>query len=419
MTKRQILYAVLGFMATMIFVMIAGVVVLLITKPEAKIIWTDAAKKEAQKTVRKKGKWEDKEKQAISKVAAVEVDAPESEEDKKARKRKKPEEVPKTNLGSLARSGWFEQTFKTGDLEDAGWQASWAKDAWYFVSYNRRDGLINVGPTWLVNVQDGRILPKNAMARAGMMPDLANAKEHFEREQQVIGSIANHNFESGVTLGGIMLIHFSGLERTEDGDRIVGWTIVHDYGNAYRAYFQWIEDGEATYADFEFDYAQKALRSRNLQAANLMNLGGDFEPTERVSIMPASYNPEAEQPGDRWLGKSRSACKTRANAARCRALAKVLQDQALIESVEWLLTTRAGDASKFSACKDDQRCKWTPRVKAAGVFEVEYSYELEGDDEVGRADGKATWLIDVKKNQITPQDELAEMAFLAVHPRRL
>jgi hypothetical protein len=413
MTKRQILYAVLGFIATMILIMIAGVAVLLLTKPEAKIIWTDAQKKEAQKAVAKKGKWEGKEKVAISKVAAVKVDAPPTEEDKK--KRRKPEEVPKISLAQLAEAGWFEETFKTENLEAAGWQASWAKDAWYFVSYNRKDGLVNVGPTWLVNLKTGRILPKNAMARAGMAPGAADASDHFDRERQVIGSIANHNFESGVTLGGVMLIHFSELERSSDSDRIVGWTIVHDYGDAYRAYFQWIEDGEATYADFEFDYSKKALRSRNLQAANLMNIGGDFEPTERVSIMPASYNPEAPIASDRWLGKSRKACKSRGNAARCRALAKVLQDQALIESVEWLLTTRAGDASKFSSCKTDRRCKWTPRVKKAGVFEVEYSYELGGDEK----GGKATWLIDVKKNQITPQDELAEMAFLAVHPRRL
>ena len=416
MTKRQILYAVLGFIATMILIMIAGVAVLLLTKPEAKIIWTDAQRKEAQKTVRKKGQWEGKEKAAIAKVVAVQVDAPESEEDARKGKRRKPEEVEKIALGALAKSGWFEGTFKTDDLKAAGWQARWAKDAWYFVSYNRRDGLINVGPTWLVNLKTGRILPKNAMARAGMTPGLADAKDHFDRERQVIGSIANHNFASGVTLGGIMLIHFSELERNSDDDRIVGWTIVHDYGDAYRAYFQWIEDGEATYADFEFDYSKKALRSRNLQAANLMNRGGDFEPTERVSIMPASYNPEAPVPADRWLGKSRKACKTRGNAARCRALAKVLQDQALIESVEWLLTSRAGDASRFSSCKEERRCKWTPRVKSAGVFEVEYSYELGGSGDKG---GKATWEIDVKKNQIKPQDELAEMAFLAVHPRRL
>lgn len=415
MTKRQILYAVLGFMATMIFVMVAAVAVLLLTKPNAKIIWTDPAKKEAQKTVRKASKWEGKEKIAIGKVKAVQVDAPpDPEDDKKGRK--KNEEVPKTSLGQLASSGWFDNTFKTGKLDAVGWQARWAKEAWYFVSYNRRDGLINVGPTWLVNVKDGRILPKNTMARAGMKPGLANAKKHFEHERQVIGSIANHSFDSGVTLGGIMLIHFSGITRSE-GDHIVGWTILHDYGDSYRAYFQWIENGEPTYADFEFDYKKKALRSRNLQAANLMNLGGDFERTERVSIMPASYNPAEPVPAKRWTGKSYKACKAKANAARCRALAKILSDQALINSVEWLLTTRAGDAAKFSACKTDRRCKWTPRVKKAGVFEVEYSYELDSDQ--GEKGGKATWLIDVRKNKIMPQDELAEMAFLAVNPRQL
>ena len=133
---------------------------------------------------------------------------------------------------------------------------------------------------------------------------------------------------------------------------------------------------------------------------------------ERVSIMPASYNPEAPRAKDRWIGKSRKACAAVANVPRCRALAKVLQNKALFGSLEWLLTTQ-GNAGKFSACKEDRRCKWTPRNKGNGVFEVEYSYELD----VAGVAGKATWEIDKRKNHIVPRDELAEMAFLAVQPR--
>jgi hypothetical protein len=382
-----------------------------LNKPDPTIIWTDAEREAAQK-VREKGKWEGREAEAISKVKAVVVEAPTDMASGKKGRKRRPGSDSKTSLDALVESGWFETTFKTGALEEAGWRAHPAKAEWYFVGFYRMDGLIRVGPMWLINLADGRILPKNAMARAGMNPRVATAGKHFARQKQVIGAIANHKFKSGVTLGGVMLIHFSRLARRGADDRIVGWTVIHDYGESYRAHFQWVQGGAATYADFEFQFDKKAVRARNLQAGNLMNLGRDFQRKERVSIMPASYNPDALRAKDRWIGKSRKACAAAANAPRCRALARVLQDKALIGSLEWLLTSQAGDAGKFSACKADRRCKWTPREKGEGVFEVEYTFALEGSLE-----GKATWEIDMLKNHIVPRDEIAEMAFLAVHPR--
>ena len=99
--------------------------------------------------------------------------------------------------------------------------AFFLKKSYYFVSYQRADGLVNLGPTWLVDVKKRKTLPKNAMARAAMNPQQINPKGYFERERQIIGSIANHSFPSGVKLGGIMLIHFATLESQIEDDRIV------------------------------------------------------------------------------------------------------------------------------------------------------------------------------------------------------
>ena len=423
MNKRQLLYMVLSFVTTIVLVLIAAVVILLLEKPQVKIVWTKGTEAPVESKAAPKGKWEGMEKRAIKMVKALQVTDPEAFARKK--KKQKKEDVEKISVEKLAQSGLFEEKFKLAGLGEGEWEARYLKGAFYFVSFQYTERLISLGPTWLVDVQNKRVLPKNIMARAAMDPEAPGVQKFFERERQVIGAIANHSFESGVKLGGIMLIHFSklktptvadekqGEDGEEVGNRIIGWTVVHDYGKTYRAYFQWIESGEPTYADFEFDHAKKALRARNLQAANFMNLGSGFQDTERARIMPSTYNPEASRGKDLWTGPSRDRCRDKNFRRQCDAMAKVLGDRSQMEAVEWLLTVEAKGKDAFDLCKKDLRCKWSASTSDDNLYQISYIYNLSETE----GEQKVSWGVDLKKNAIIPKDRISEMAFFTVHPR--
>jgi hypothetical protein len=413
MTRRQLLYIILSFIITTLLLLIVAAVLVISQKKDVQIVWAEVEEKKVE-TKRQKGRWEEREREAIALVRKLRVTDPEA--DKK--KRKRGEEPEQVALGDLAAREYFEKNYGMQSLEPIGWRARYLKDSYYCVSYHRSDGLVMVGPTWLVDLKVEKVVAKNAMALGVLEPEAAASKDYFERERQVIGAVANHNFESGVNLGGVMLIHFSKGKEKGKEDQLTGWTVVHDYGDNYRAYFQWVEGGEPSYADFEFDYAQKRLRARNLLAANFMNLGRSFEPTERVGIMPSSYNPDAERDQDRWVGDFRKACAAVENRARCKATDRLLQDRAMIEAVEWLLTFEADSVEEFNACKkpvndNKPRCAWSSDELEEGVFSIKYLYDLKPS-----VKGEIAWEIDLKKNLITPRNDLAELAFRAVHPRK-
>lgn len=411
MTRRQILYMVLSFGFTFLFVLILIVLVLIFDKPQVEIVWQENAATNAVAKKHKLGKWEGKGKTAIRLVKKTQVPKPKDPEAKPA----KADDVTEISLGQLMADKFIATNFKTHDLD--GWRARFLKKSYYFVSYRYRDELVDVGPAWLVDVKHKTVIPKNAMAKAAMKPGSLNTKQYFERSQQVVRSIAAHTFPSGINLGGIMLIHFSRLKAQKEGDKILGWTVVHHYGDIYRAFFQWIEHGETTYAEFEFDYKKRALRGQNLQAANLMQEGAAFEEgTSSVSILPKTYNPGAEKRADRWTGATRKACASPKNRDKCNALATILQDHELIEAMQWLLAARANTAQEFEDCKLDRKCMWRPSKKEKGIYQIEYMYDLGKTPGVSE-EKRVAWEVDVKKKKIVPLAKLSDMAFRAVHPR--
>ncbi|MEL6180813.1 MAG: hypothetical protein AAFS10_17760 [Myxococcota bacterium] len=406
---------------------------LLLQKPEIKYLPEQKAASTQVDEKKKKGKWEDKEDNAIALVLETMIPNPAA---KKPRPKKRygppPEELPaKITLKELVDRKFFEKTFKLDKLGHVGWEARFLKRSYYFVTYAHRDELVNVGPTWLVDVKRNRVIAKNAMAEAAMNPSKTDAQEFFEHEQQVVSAISNHRFQTGgISLGGSMLIYFSKLaEKTsmtdkDTEDKILGWTIAHHYGDIYQAYFQWTESGESTYAEFEFNYAEKALRSKNLQAANLMQFGQDFEATERVSILPLSYNPDATRASDRWTGSARRACTSPTHRTRCRVMAKIYQNRELIEAVEWLLTSTAKTAADFESCKKNRHCCWKASEADDGTYRVVYGYDLDAEPSkpagaCSAADGKTTvsWFVNPKSNAIVPENSLSDMAYRAVRPR--
>ncbi|MFW5967682.1 MAG: hypothetical protein ACOCV2_09205, partial [Persicimonas sp.] len=227
-----------------------------------------------------------------------------------------------------------------GDVEKNGWESTWWGETkygphFYLVRYQYEDANITVGPAWLVDLKEQKVVPKNVLAQVAESPEEGTESEYHDKADQVVGAITNHRFDSGVNLGGALLVYFSERAGDSDEDTIIGWTIEHDRGNKFDAYFQWVEDGEPTHAEFKFDYDRKALRADNLQAADIMRTGEEFdESDEPVDIRPRAYDADKGA----WVGGQ---CKKQPDQDGCVALATVLEEDELTESLGWLLTAQA------------------------------------------------------------------------------
>ena len=285
------------------------------------------------------------------------------------------------------------------------------------VRYALKDAEIEIGPTWLVNLDPKRrkVVPKNALARAVMAPLGVEKDPYFDKREQVVAAIVAHRFEAGINLGGALLNYFEGRGQSAEGDSILGWTLEHDRGTLYRAFFQWIESGQPTYAEFEFDYEAKGLKAVNLQAANVMREGEDFVKRERAVAMPESFDPT--QPAKkRWVEGACSNRKLlRKNAKvrdQCKALAMILSQREIVESLEWLLTSQVESSESFKECQADRACRWSAVVKEDGVYNVSYLYKLEGKEE-----RKVGWEVTLKGERVTPLDRTSTAAWRAIKPR--
>ena len=388
---------------------------------------------------------------SLVKVRTAEVpkapDEGEQREKKNTRRGKKQEEAVSTEMVPIAelleREAFIKETLKLDDLEPLGWQVQWWGETqygewFYLVTYAFRDAHITVGPSWLVDLKAAKVVPKNVLARVVMDPKKATEDDYYDKHTQVVSALASHRFESGLTLSGALLLHFENREESRQGDSILGWTIAHDRGTLFRAYFQWVEAGEPTYAEFEFDYEAKALKAINLQAADVMRIGEDFSKTERADIMPASYDMQAGQSSP-WTGPAKKACQSRKMRDQCASMAAMFEQREIVEALEWLLTARAADSEAFKACKDSRRCKWSSKpkeftkeeleeakksgVKTEGdVYVVSYIYDLPvGEEEDARnepaGEKNVAWEVAVKGGKIKPVDRISQAAWLAIHPR--
>ena len=322
-----------------------------------------------------------------------------------------------TTVGELVEApGFLEQKMPIlKNKEGLGWQAQWWGEtrygpSFFLVRHAFRDENITIGPAWLVDLKGAQIKPKNVLAQVVQQPSKAGESEYYDKEGQVVSAITNHRFESGLNLGGALLLYFEGLQRGEDhaeSDTILGWTIDHDRGPLFKAYFQWIEAGDPTYAEFEFDYDRRALKAVNLQAAHIMRVGEDFEQAQKVDIMPASYDRDK-----RWQGSARKACRSSKFQARCKAMETIFLQKDLIESLEWLLSAQANTPKEFEACKENRKCAWKADPQEGGDYRVEYLYDLDGKKE-----NKISWDVRLKTGVVEPLDRRSKLAYRAINPR--
>lgn len=363
--------------------------------------------------------WSDKGDAAISLVQRVGVTLPlfpaEASKTPPARTRRNEPEEPaeeKTVAEALEDEKFVAEVLKVKG-EPTGWQAEWWGEtaygpSFFLVRYVFRDADIEVGPAWLVDLRTQTVVPKNIAALVAENPTAGTASDYYDKNTQIVSAIAKHRFAKGMSLAGALLVYFESM-KSDEGDTIEGWTIDHDRGALFKAYFQWVESGQSTYAEFEFDFDQKALKPVNLRAANIMRVGEDFD-RQRVSITPSSYDPTAKA-GNRWLGVSRQQCRQAANRDRCNALATMLDESDVVESLEWLLTARSDGPEQFEACKTNRECSWRP-VAGDGKYAINYVYKLGKDEE-----RTVQWEVDLKTRDIKPSDRISALAFSAIRPR--
>lgn len=416
METRTILQITLGIIAAAVIGLGAYIAYSLTREAETTVVkevLVDAEEPEAPVNP-----WSDKGEAAVALVKRVDVTPPlfpDAEENKKRSRKKKAEEPPEIEpvLGAVLEDDKFVADVLKIKGERLGWRAQWWGETkygphYFLVRYVFKDADILIGPAWLVDLKNRRVVPKNLPAQVAENPSQGMKSEYYDKKRQIVSTIANHRFGGGMSLAGALLVYFEQESETAEGDTIEGWTIDHDRGNLFKAYFQWVQGGQPVYAEFEFDFDAKALKPVNLQAASIMRVGEDFD-RERVSIMPATYDPKAR--GNRWMGASRKQCRARQNRARCDALATILNEGEVIESLEWLLTARSEGPEAFEQCKEERKCSWRP-VAGDGKYAIKYVYNLDGGEE-----RSVTWEVDLKTKEIKPTDRISSLAFSAIRPR--
>ncbi len=419
METRTILQIVLGIIVLAVVGLGAFIVYELTREAETTVVETVFVEEEAEEII---NPWADKGDAAIAlvkRVAVTEPVFPETEEEAKNKKKKKKKddeaEEPEIEpmIGAVMENDKFAKEILKVQGERVGWRAQWWGEtkygpSFFLVRYVFKDADIMVGPAWLVDLKNRRVVPKNLPAKVAENPKQQMESEYYDKKKQIVSAIANHRFDGGMSLAGALLVYFEQQSETDEKDTIEGWTIDHDRGSLFKAYFQWIQGGEPVYAEFEFDFDAKALKPVNLQAASIMRVGEDFD-RERVSIMPSSYDPKAR--GSRWVGPAKKQCRASKNRARCDALATVLDETEVIESLEWLLTARSEGSEQFEKCKEERFCSWRP-VAGDGKYAIKYVYKIGEQDE-----RSVTWEVDPKSREIQPTDRISSLAFSAIRPR--
>lgn len=446
MDSRLALQITLGVLVALI-VVVGGLITYELTRDaETQVVETVVEAKTDNKV--KPNPWasEANRQAAIKLVKRQKVKLEESDDAKKKPATKDGEEEAPTRVEDLMGDKEFvEKKLKLNNVEPVGWKAQWWGDTkfgpqFYLVKYEFKDAYIGVGPTWLVDLKTQKIMPKNVLANVALDPGNGVKSGYYDKAAQVVSAITNHRFESGVNLGGALLLYFAeNVEKTEE-DTILGWTIVHDRGNKFDAYFQWTENGESTYAEFVFDYDRKALRSVNLQAADIMRAGEAVTHTESVNIMPQSYDAAKRE----WVGPAKKASKRRSTRARFKALANVLNEEELVESFQWLLTGQGTKPEDFDRCREKHNCRFIPQKKDKNTYRVLYifnvdreksfnpkerdsewvcQYSLNVDEKAKKEKGWASksrcvaWDVDTKTDTITPIGHTSTLAYRAIHPR--
>lgn len=404
MDTRTILQIVLGGIISLIVVV--GVLIVIALTRDAETVIVQQAVAEQREARERKNPWADQGDAAIALVQRSRIQGDSG----------LGEDGPQSVGELMSSEAFIKDKLKITGAEPEGWHAQWWGETQYgpsffLVRYGFKDANIRIGPAWLVDLRTQKVVPKNVLAQVASEPEKGVGSKYYDQAAQVVSAITNHRFPAGINLGGALLLYFEQREGSGEGDAVLGWTIDHDRDHLFRAYFQWTEGEEQSYAEFEFDFDKRALRAVNLQAAQIMRVGEEFEPTDRVSIMPGTYDPKQRVASNRWLGPARTQCRQPRHRDGCKALAMLLDQSDLIETLEWLLTAQADTAEAFEACKEEHKCLWMPEARGDGIYRIKYIYNLDDQEET------IAWDVNLRQEEVDAADRVSQLSQRAVNPR--
>jgi hypothetical protein len=403
METRRILQIVLGLVVASV-VLLGGIIVWELTRQPA-VVYEEVAQESEPVDTEDRNRWEGRGDEAIALVKQTAVDGLDGPARKQLERDAGDDDSP-TIEAVTGDADFVRKSLNLKPELDSSWRAEWWAETKYGDSYYRvmrtfEDGAVAVGPTWVVDLKSGEVEPMNVTAKMATSPKEARDSDYYDADERVVSALTRHTFQQGLTLAGALLIYFD-RRAGESADTVRGWTIQHQRGPRFKAFFQWSEGEETNYAQFEFDYQERALRAVNLQATNVMQVGESFRDVEPVDIRPASYDPSGRETASRWKGRAREMYGDPENRPPLQALDAVLRVDARIDSIEWLMTAQAKTAEQFAACKDDKRCRWIPRPTDDHV-EVTYEYDL------GEEAGSIVWHV-TSDDEVEPASRVSRLA---------
>lgn len=270
----------------------------------------------------------------------------------------------------------------------------------YWVTYQNVFYGVNIGPRWLVQLdENGRrpderpngVIPANALATLLMSNAPVAYARYLNRTDAVLDVLLKHRFDSGLPLSSSLLIYFAGRNKQLQNTELIGWAVVPQRAEAggeivYDAFFQWRERERLNIAHFEVDLNKNRFEARNLLANAIVAEAVEMKEDEVVDIRPQS------------LKSNRS--PARESDPMIRALRYILHNEQLISSVGALLSFRA----KNSAFSYDG---WRIEPDHCHDCSVTYRYR-EGETTHG-----VSWDVNAR-GQITPTSEISTMATAAI-----
>lgn len=337
-------------------------------------------------------------------------------------------EMKQQTIDELVEAQFLEKHIGMSSLKRGQWRALHldiddGKDPLYEVYLDYSDENVVVGPVWIVNLETNSVIARNNMARVfdRTVSNYEEVESDLERSDGVVHAITSHKFDSGIDLGGVLLLHF--LKKTSDpkhvDDQIIGWTVMHELEDEFSAYFQWRELGETRVAKFRFNWETKLLTPVGLYAADLMGIGNNMQSVHPVNIYPNDYTDNLNIPRqERW--PRGHACRKSDFRALCTAFVKVLEQQEFVSAMAWLLTNGEANATRrVNLCKEKRECGWTMKIapKAENpdnnpaLMEIGYKYKLNNVERSVR------FLVDSEKETILPLDKMSQWAYWSVSPR--
>lgn len=377
-----------------------------------------------------------RDQEAIDIVKTLRVISPEYidavEENKKSNK-EIDVEFSRVTVDSLIEQQFLEKRFNMNSLKKGEWRtlhldtdvagSTQKPDPHYEVYLDYSDESVLVGPVWVVDVETQEVIPRNDMASV-FDRNLSNYEainDHLERPANVVRAIISHQFDSGIDLGGVFLLHFNKLisDPKHANDEIIGWTVMHDFKDDYVAYFQWRELGEVKAAKFLFNWETKSLQPVGLLAIDLMNMGENMSSVKPVNILPNDYiNDLAIPRNERW-GKNHK-CRIRDYRNICTGFVKVLEQREFVNAMAWLVTNGEADATRrVERCKSEKNCSWVIKIASgdlnpsnnSNLILIEYKYLLNDRSQ------SVKFLVDAESETVKPLDQFSQWAYWIATPR--